>query len=255
MRSRSATRCLLLDSSPADRVWLRRKLALCEGVSVVGEAATLPEARHLIATVPHDLVFSDTRLGNGDAMPLADELRPGVRIAFISQHRAEALRAFEFNALDFLSKPAGPERLAVTLARLPDHAARGRLSLRSTDSFRANSRRLSPHQKICIRSGAMARLASPGQIISITAQDNYSEVTLVDGDRVFVRQTMRAWNDVLPPRDFFRVHRTRIVNLAHVVAWRREEGPRFFVSLRNLAQPVGVSRQRWLALAPKIGAR
>lgn len=247
-------RCLLLDPSSADRAWLRQHLALCHGAVVAGEAASLADARHMIATIPHDVVFADTRAGNSDAMVLARELRPGVRIAFVSDRSVDAVRAFELNALDFIAKPVPHGRLQLTFSRLRDQGPVPNASPRSVESFLSGARRLSFNQKVCIRSGSKARLTSPDQMLSITAQDNYSEITLIDGERVFVRLTMRAWENVLPWKHFFRTHRTCIVNLAHVTAWRRDGQRRFFISLRNHNPRVAVSRERWPALAPKIGA-
>ena len=252
MKRHSLPRCLLFDQSASERASLRQKIELSQLATVAGEASTLVDARHLIATEPHDLVLTDTRLGSGDAMQLAAELRPGVRIAFVSERSSDAVRAFECDALDFLPKPVSPQRLAITFSRLSLSPGRGSLRVREVRASHPDAGRVALGQKLCIRSGTKARIISPDQIVSIAAQDNYSEISLLAGDRVFVRQTMRTWEAILPPRYFFRIHRARIVNLLHISTWWREARKRVLLGLHGQNTREVVSRQRWLSLAAKL---
>jgi DNA-binding LytR/AlgR family response regulator len=172
MPKRCLPRCLLLDHSASERASLRQKIDLGQLATVVGEASSLVNARHLIATEPHDLVLTDTRLGSGDAMQLASELSPGSRIAFISERAADAVRAFECDALDFLPKPVTSQRLAITFSRLSPSPGCAGPRLREVHASHLGAKRVKLGQKLCIRSGSKARLISPDQIISIAAQDN-----------------------------------------------------------------------------------
>jgi two-component system LytT family response regulator len=63
-------------------------------------------------------------------------------------------------------------------------------------------------------------LVAVADIAAITSCENYSEVYLGIGERLFVRQTMKVWATVLPAANFVRVHRCTIVNLDHLRSWR-----------------------------------
>ena len=49
------------------------------------------------------------------------------------------------------------------------------------------------------------------EIVTVNSCENYSEVWLAGGDRVLVRRTMKAWEDLLPAMQFLRVHRNALV--------------------------------------------
>lgn len=240
-------RALLIEDEPAARVDLRTKLATHPEVTVVGEAATLRSARELLARPDYDLVFLDIQVIGGNSFDLVPEVRPGARIIFITAYDAFALRAFEINALDYLLKPVAPARLAESLKRLaakpPEEAV-----------LDAAGHALRLEDTVYLRTGQRARFARVMEISVILADDNYTDVRLADGSKVFLRKSLKAWEDTLPATHFMRVHRTQIVNLARVTRYERDgdEHTRLFVE--GVSEPVQASRYRWSELRDRLGA-
>jgi two-component system LytT family response regulator len=241
---------LLIDDELSARADLRAKLAAHPEVSVVGEAATVDRARALLASAAYDLVFLDIQLIGGIGFELVPDVRPGARIVFVTAYDRFALRAIEVNALDYLLKPVKPERLAESLRRLPAPAA----PAQDPDTDLPAGPALKLDDIVHLRSGQRARFAPVGDITVISAADNYSEVRLADGTKVFLRKSLKAWEDTLPPTHFMRVHRTQIVNLARVTRYERdgEEHTRLFVE--SLPEPVVASRYRWSELRDRLHA-
>ena len=110
-------RCLILDRSAIDRAALRHRLSVHPGVQITGEAGTLAEARELLSQMNHDLVFADTHLAGGSALDLVAELGPHARLVLVTASEAHAIRAFEVGVLDYILKPASPERLTLAMSR------------------------------------------------------------------------------------------------------------------------------------------
>lgn len=243
------TQALLIDDETSARADLRTKLAVHPEVAILAEAATLKSARALLARTDYDLVFLDVQLIGGNSFDLVPDVRPGARIIFVTAFDSYAVRAFEINALDYLLKPVVPARLAEALRRLaapapplePAAEAPPGPTLRLDDT-------------VLLRSGQQARFAPVREISVISAQDNYTDVQLADGSRVFLRKSLKAWEDTLPPTHFMRVHRTLIVNLARVTRYERdgEEHTRLFVA--GLPEPVTASRDRWSDLRGRLSA-
>ncbi len=238
-------RALLIEDEPAARADLRAKLAVHREVAILAEAATMRSARELLARTDYDLVLLDIQLLGGNSFDLVQEVRPGARIIFITAYDAFALRAFEINALDYLLKPVLPARLAESLRRLSapapeEPAAEAGPALRVDDT-------------VYLRSGPRARFVPVGEISVITAQDNYSEVQLADGARVFLRKSLKAWEDTLPATHFMRVHRTQIVNLARVTRYERDGDEHTRLYVAGSAEAVPASRYRWSELRDRLG--
>lgn len=239
-------RALLIEDEATARADLRQKLAAHPAITVIAEAATMRSARELLARTDYDLVFLDIQLIGGNAFDLVPDVRPGASIIFVTAFDSYTLRAFEINALDYLLKPVTPERLALSVARLGSAAPSPHPGdANETGGGPAPDTELTLGDTLYLRSGQRARFAPVADISVISAQDNYSEVWLVDGSRVFLRKSLKAWEAHLPASHFMRVHRTQIVNLAHVTDYERDADEHTLLCMRGGPQTVGVSRYRW----------
>lgn len=87
-------------------------------VKVVGEASTVSGALEIIEKKKPDSIFLDICLGNDSGFKVLDNISKETKIVFISAYDGYALKAFEVNALDYLTKPIKKDRLALTISRL-----------------------------------------------------------------------------------------------------------------------------------------
>lgn len=236
---------LIIEDETTARADLRSKLAAHPEVVITGEAATVRSARTLLGRTDYDLVFLDIQLVGGSAFDLVPDVRPGARIIFVTAYDAYALRAFEINAVDYLLKPVAPPRLAEALRR---HAA----GPASASADLPPGPALRPDDTIYLRSGLRARFAPVADISVIAARDNYSEVQLADGAKIFLRKTLKAWEDTLPATHFMRVHRTQIVNLARVTRYQRDSDERTLLYVAGASEPIPASRYRWNDLRSRL---
>lgn len=124
-------RVLIVDDEPLARLRLR---GLVEAnplppAQVVGEAGDAPQALALLAHMPCDLVLLDIVMPGGSGLRLADALRraPGQvqppMVVFVTAHAEHALRAFEVDAADYITKPVRRERLQAALLRVAQRLA------------------------------------------------------------------------------------------------------------------------------------
>jgi two-component system, LytTR family, response regulator AlgR len=121
-------RVLLVDDEELARLRLRSLVEdcpepLCE---VVGEAANATQALVWLATRECDVLLLDVRMPGRDGLQLADELKAAAAAAnarppavvFVTAHAEHALKAFDLDAVDYLTKPVRRDRLQAALARV-----------------------------------------------------------------------------------------------------------------------------------------
>ena len=131
--AKPAIKVLLVDDEPLARLRLRSLLEACVDprAEVVAEAAAASQAQAWLREHACDLVLLDVQMPGPDGLHLADSLRErsgsngaaAPAIVFVTAHAEHALRAFELDAIDYLTKPVRRERLQAALARVAQRLA------------------------------------------------------------------------------------------------------------------------------------
>jgi len=120
---------LIVDDEDLARLRMRSLLADCAApaAEVAGEAGSAAEALHWLAANQADLVLLDINMPGLDGLQLAERLRTSARpprIVFVTAHATHALKAFEIDAVDYLTKPVRRARLQEALLRVAQRLER-----------------------------------------------------------------------------------------------------------------------------------
>ena len=218
-------------------------------VRIAGEAATVQEAATLARTSGADLVFLDIHLAGESGFDLLPLLEPDVEVVFVTAFDQHAVRAFEVNALDYLTKPVSPDRLAVTIARLRGGARSGAASGTSHDAAGP----LAYDDRLFLRIDDRMAFLAVRDVVAIIADGDNASLWLANGRVVRVRKSLRSWEDRLPAKQFVRIHRSTLVNLTAVE--RVEEWSHFTyrIYVRGYREPLEMSRRYGARVREQLG--
>jgi two-component system LytT family response regulator len=208
---------LLVDDEPPARRRLRTLLLDEPDVAVVGEAGTAAEAVAAVRSSRPDLVLLDVRMPEGDGFSVLDALdghtRPAVII--VSAFGEHALRAFDWQVVDYLTKPFARERFALALRRAREHVEQARSTGPHAEAVQAGPADHPPLRRLPVDLGSRVILLDPVEVDYLRAEGNYVRVHA--GTRSYlIRDTLTRLAGRLEPAGFLRVHRSLVVRLDRV---------------------------------------
>ena len=214
-------RTLIVDDEPLARERMRTLLGTEADVEVVGEARDGLEAVETILGQSPDLVFLDVQMPKLDGFEVIQtvgaERMPAV--VFVTAYDQHALRAFEVQALDYLLKPFDHDRFQGALKRVRrqiDSQETGDLGRRLLALVRdLKTERPSRTDRLVIKSGGRLFFLRAEEIDWIEAAGNYVRLHVGTTSHL-LRETMNAIEGRLDPEKFFRIHRSRIVNMERI---------------------------------------
>ena len=265
-------RALIVDDEELGRRMLRSLLDPDEEVQVVGEAASAAEARRKISEQKPDLVFMDIEMPGGNGIEVLQDLGEFVPyVIFVTAHPEFALPAFEVQASDYLVKPVQRQRFLGSVMRAKKRIAERRVAglarqiagaVGTNGSGAAAARQAAqpPAQKyadqMTIRVRRRMFSLEVSDISWIQGASQYSRVHTKNGEYLLSR-TLASLECELDPRRFFRIHRSAIVNAAHVREVRSSGDGRYNIYLHGgQALPMGRARREILEkLLSGIGAK
>ena len=249
-------RVLVADDQPMARERLVSLLAAEPGVEVTATASSGPETVEVIRQSSPDLVFLDLQMPGMDGFKVietigVDRMPPTV---FVTAYDEYAVRAFEVQAIDYLLKPFGRQRFQSALARARRHLERdrqGELAQRLTELLRTG--RSETTERLLVKAGGRVSFVDIDSIDWVEAEGNY--VRIHAGSQVYLmRETMNGLVARIGERQFFRIHRSRIVNIARVKELIIAGGGDYQVLLWDGTR-LGLSRLYRDALQVQLGRR
>jgi two-component system LytT family response regulator len=205
-------KALLIDDERLARNELRRLLAAHPDVEIVGEAVDVEDALKKIPELKPALIFLDVQMPGADGFSLLEQLElplPGV--IFTTAYDEFAVKAFEFNALDYLLKPVDPNRLVAALER-----HRHRETVAPFEGGAAQPvARLALEDKVFVREGDRCWFVPVKNLRLLESEGNYTRLYF-DDQKPQLFRSLTAMEERLDPRNFFRANRKQVINLTWV---------------------------------------
>lgn len=196
-----------LDDEPPALDVMRALMKPVEGAECVGCWTEPAEALKAFAARPPDLLFLDVEMPRLSGLEFLEHLQCRPVTALVTAHPQYAVDAFPLGVREYVLKPVSAARLAIALENLRP------LLLRSAGGAEVSL--------LAFRAGHEQVLQDPLQIVSIEADGNFSHLKMADGSSTMVSEPLSALDARLQPFGFLRVHRSFIVNRAHIAAHSR----------------------------------
>ena len=230
---------LIIDDSRLARNELKRLLKEFDNVQIVGEAASADEAKEKINELKPDLIFLDIQMPGKNGFELLEELEVLPEVIFSTAYDEHALKAFEYNALDYLVKPVQKQRLAGSVSKVYD-----KIKKRENEQNSNQEGILTINDQVFVKDGERCWFVQLAEIRLFEVSGNHTTVYF-DTSKPMITRTLNYLESRLDEKTFFRANRQQIINLK----WIERIEPWFSGSLRIYlkgGEEIDVSRRQTL---------
>ncbi len=214
-------------------------------IEVVATASSGPDAVEAVRRLGPDLIFLDMQMPDLDGLGVVEAIGADRMPAtiFVTAFDEYAVQAFEVHALDYLLKPFGRARFQKAIARAREHMERDRAGalagrlVRLIEEMRAPA---ASGDRVMVRDSGRVVFIDVEHIDWIEAEGNYVRIHTQSQSHL-LRETMANLQLRVGAQRFFRIHRSRIVNVARIKELHLAAGGDYDVILENGVK-LGLSR-------------
>ena len=202
-------RTLIVDDERLARNELKRLLEPYTKIEIVGEAANAEEALKLIEEQQPELLFLDIQMPGKNGFELLSSIEgKSPEVIFTTAFDEYAIKAFEFNALDYLLKPIDTERLKETIHRIEENQAQPEASTHPSERA---EKVLGENDQVFVKDGEKCWFVKLGKIRLFESMGNYVRLHF-DDQKPLVLKSLNNLEERLDPKTYFRANRNHIIN-------------------------------------------
>lgn len=219
-------RAIIVEDEPLGRTNLKTMIRQhCPDVELVGEAGSNEEAVQMLKGLKErpDLAFLDIKLPDGLVFKMLNEVQPiDFEVIFVTAWQEYAIKACEYSSIGYILKPIDPDVLKDSIARVRSRAATQ--IDRRLDIFSNFYQNPNTFSKMSISALDGIYFVNIKDIYRFEAEDNYTHIYMKGGERITASKTIKYYEELLAPFNFFRVHKRHMINLNYMSKYIRGEG-------------------------------
>jgi len=184
------------------------------------EASSTEEAETLLKTFKPQLSILDINLDGGTSFDLLSRL-PDIdfKIIFISAYDQYAIKAFKFNALDYVLKPINPLEFNAAIEKcIAAPPAQSSQLQGFTDTINQKQ-----FDKLVLRDSQAIHFIKIDELIHCKSENNYTAF-ITEKEEIIISKTLGDYEELLRPKGFFRSHLSHLINLNQIKRFDKRDG-------------------------------
>lgn len=212
------------DELRAQRVLKSLLEEYCPDVEVLACCNDVPSGVLKINELNPDVVFCDIEMPNFSGIELVNFFQDvNFELIFATGYSEFAIKAFELSAIDYLLKPIQIDKLESAVEKLKmklQHATMHDRLETLKENLKDND-----ITKIALPVADGLIFVDIARIVLCEADGAYTHVWLKDGSNILISKKLKFFEELLIPKgQFFRTHRSSIININYIKKYTRAEG-------------------------------
>ncbi|MDD3077492.1 MAG: LytTR family DNA-binding domain-containing protein [Paludibacter sp.] len=215
---------VIVDDESKARDAIKNMLSLyCPDTELVGEADGVETGVELIRRVKPQLVILDIKMQDGDGFDLLKRVKDEkFYVVFVTAFDEFAIKAFKFNAIDYLLKPVDVDDLIKTIEKVKLYCKSNlndiSLLLNMINELKKDTK------KIVLKTTDSIYVVKIEDVIRCESSGNYTYFYLKDEKPLLVSRTLKEFDSMLHDYSFLRVHQSHLVNVEYIKRYVKSDG-------------------------------
>jgi len=234
---------IIIDDEPNAVIVLQKLLEIhCPNVQIIATATSSIQGLKKIKELHPSIVFLDIEMPRMNGFQLLGELdKIDFHLIFTTAYDQFAVKAFKFNALDYLLKPIDSAELKIAITKAGTKPSFLPQQLQHLSELLEHRENKNIAERIALPHAKGYKFISVADILYCESESNYTLLYLANEPNFTVCKTLGEVEDILPSSMFLRVHRSYIVNTKKIKEIIKSDGG--FLVMENNAE-IPVSRNK-----------
>lgn len=227
-------KALIIDDEELARKNLNMLLTeFCPEVEIIGDAGDIKVAKEKIESLSPDVIFLDIRMPRAsEGFELLDSIKNrDFFVIFVTAFKDYALKAFNANAIHYVLKPIDIDDLKNAVNKVIDSKKQFSAEPENFNTYFDAIKNLSSNienegygNKIAISHTKGIKLVETKDIVYLEASGNCTMIYFSDGKRYLDTRTLKIYESILNPKEFYRIHKSYIISIAELKEYINEDG-------------------------------
>lgn len=205
--------CIIVDDDETSRFILTNLIKKKGSLNLIKTCSNAVEARETIEKNEVELMFLDIEMPYENGVDMLERLEHTPEVIFITAQTKHAIKAFEFDAIDYIVKPIDLERLSSAV----DKAKRRIFGNVNQDQIDSED-----EEYILIKRNRETQKVFYRNIGYIEGSSSYITYCTTEG-KITTTGILKQIEETLNPEVFVRVHRSYLVNIKKVTKLNSQE--------------------------------
>lgn len=242
-------KAIIIDDEPLARMLVKEYLMQHPNIELLAEAEDGFDGVKKINELKPDVIFLDIQMPKLNGFELLELLQHYPKVIFTTAFDEYALKAFENNAIDYLLKPFSEERFNQAISKLQHNSISAEEKINHLSSFTPKYEEES--SRIVIKNGSEIQIIPTKDVDFIEAYDDYVKIYI--GEKYQLKKkTLSYYEKVLEDKQFIRIHRSFLLNIAKLTRIESFE-KNSYIAILSSGMRVPISRTAYPILKEKLG--
>lgn len=216
-------RAVIIDDEEDSRSNTRSMIQnYCSEIEIVGEAENGPSGKIKIQELKPHVVFLDINMPGMNGFQMLEGIYDrDFCVIFLTAYSEHGITAVKAGATDYLLKPLMLSELQNAVRKVVQHyESKGTPAANKSDD----------KNLVLINHSKGFTLVDFKDIVWLEASDNYTNLFLNGQKKIIASKTLKEFETILPSTDFFRIHRSALINISFVKEYSNHEGGEVILS-------------------------